>query len=57
MFQLTYATTDWWESEKVRFGEEVVRMMPWNMFKERFLGKYFPRMEKVKRAKEFIELV
>ena len=28
VFQLTYAVADWKESEKARFGEVAVRMMP-----------------------------
>ena len=57
VFQLTYSTTDWWETVKAIVGEEKERTMAWPAFKARFLEKYFPDFEKDKKDKEFLELV
>ena len=55
-FQLTYAAADWWEAEEATLGAEVIRRMTWIAFKERFLAKYFPLVERNLKKKEFIEL-
>ena len=55
-FQLTYAAADWWESEKAILGEDAVKAMPWNAFRELFLENYFPQTERNKKEREFIEL-
>ena len=57
VFQLMYVAIDWWDTEKVTIGEDAARRMPQTKFKERLLGKYFLKIEKNQREKEFIELV
>ena len=51
IFQLTYAAADWWESKIATLGDDVIRRMNWTTFCERFLGKYFPEVEKNKKEK------
>ena len=57
IFQLTFATADWWEAEKAMIGAEAVRGMPWEAFKIRFLEKYFPEEERDQEEKNFLSLV
>ena len=52
-FQLTYATADWWESERATRGEEAIRGITWVTFKVKFLEKYFPIAERNDKRKEF----
>ena len=56
-FQLSYAVVSWWEAKEVALGGESVRRMPWAIFKERFLAKCFPLVERNWKKKEFMELV
>ena len=55
-FQLTYTAIDWWEAEKATLGAETIRRMTWVTFKERFLAKYFPLVERNLKKKKFMEL-
>ena len=56
-FQLTYATTDRWESKRATLGEETIRGMVWATFKVKFLEKYFPITERNHNRMEFLELI
>ena len=57
IFQLTYASADWWESEKATLGEEAIRGMAQATFKIKFLEKYFPITKRNDKRKEFLELI
>ena len=55
-FQLTHTAADWWEAEEATLGAKTVRRMTWVTFKEQFLAKYFPPVERNLKKKEFMEL-
>ena len=55
-YQLTYAVADWWESEKATLGERSIQIMMWVAFKELFHENYFPKTERNKKEREFMDL-
>ena len=57
IYQLTYATDLCWDAERATVGEDVAKEMTRTEFRERFLEKNFPEMEKHQREKELIDLV
>ena len=57
VFLLAYSTVKWCEAKKATSGEEVIGRLSWVHFKTKFLGKYFPNLQKDKKEKEFIDLM
>ena len=49
VFQLINSIAKWWEAEKVALGEEAIKHLSWEVFKVKFLGKYFLSFERDKK--------
>ncbi|WJX17476.1 hypothetical protein P8452_07389 [Trifolium repens] len=54
-FMLTGDAEAWWRG-KHRLLEEEGREITWNLFKEVFLGKYFPKLSRKDKEREFSNL-
>lgn len=54
-FMLTYDAEAWWRG-KHRLLEEEGREINWILFKEEFLGKYFPKLCRKEKEREFQNL-
>ncbi|XP_057803361.1 uncharacterized protein LOC131018663 [Salvia miltiorrhiza] len=55
-FQLTDDAGHWWESETAALTEEQMRAITWRTFKEKVMGKYFPRTFRKQKDIELMNL-
>ncbi|XP_057808412.1 uncharacterized protein LOC131022884 [Salvia miltiorrhiza] len=55
-FQLIDDAGHWWESETAALTEEQVRAISWRTFKERVMGKYFPKAFRKQKEIELMNL-
>ncbi|XP_057808695.1 uncharacterized protein LOC131023168 [Salvia miltiorrhiza] len=55
-FQLTDDAGHWWESETAALTEEQMRATTWRTFKEKVMGKYFPRAFRKQKEIELMNL-
>ncbi|XP_057779913.1 uncharacterized protein LOC130998515 [Salvia miltiorrhiza] len=55
-FQLIDDAGHWWESETAALTEEQVRAISWRTFKEKVMGKYFPKAFRKQKEIELMNL-
>ena len=56
IFELAYSTAEWWETGRIAIQEDAIQELIWELFKVKFLRKYFLTSKIYKKEVEFLAL-